>query len=69
MQAIQLHPEFLKKDGKPQFAVISYEEFLTIQEILDDYQDLWLLRQAKEERASDPLISFEDMKKEFNLTR
>lgn len=67
MQAIQLHPEFLKKDGKPQFAVISYEEFLTIQEVLDDYQDLWLLREAKKERANDSLVSFEEMKKEFNL--
>jgi hypothetical protein len=39
------------------------------QEALEDYQDLQLLRQAKKERANDPLISFEDMKKEFNLTR
>lgn len=69
MQSIELHPEFLKKDGKPQFAVISYEEFLTVKEVLEDYQDLQLLRQAKQERANDPLISFEDMRKEFNLTR
>lgn len=65
MQPFELHPEFLKKDGKPQFVVISYEEFLNIQEMLEDYQDLQTLRTARKERANDPLISFEDMKKEF----
>ncbi len=28
---IKLHPEFLTKNGKKEFAVLSYEEFLKIQ--------------------------------------
>jgi hypothetical protein len=40
-------------------------KLLTVQEITEDYQDLRLLREAKKERVNDPLISFEDMKKEF----
>jgi hypothetical protein len=35
-------------------------------ETLENYQDLQLLREAKRERANDPLVSFEDMKKEFS---
>jgi hypothetical protein len=31
---IEFHPEFLTKDGKPQFAVLPYEEFLQLQEAL-----------------------------------
>jgi len=31
---ITLHPEILSKNGKPQFAVIPYEEFLQIQAAL-----------------------------------
>ncbi len=31
---IQLHPEILSKDGKPQFAVLPYEEFLQLQAVL-----------------------------------
>ncbi len=31
---IELHPEILRKDGKPQFAVLPYEEFVQVQEAL-----------------------------------
>ncbi len=31
---IELHPEILRKDGRPQFAVLPYEEFLQLQGIL-----------------------------------
>ncbi len=33
----------------------------------EDYQDLSLLRKTKKERANDPLVSFDDMKKEFSV--
>jgi len=28
---ITMHPEILSKDGKPQFAILSYEEFLQVE--------------------------------------
>ena len=31
---IEFHPEFLKKDGKNEFVVLPYDEFVTIQELL-----------------------------------
>jgi hypothetical protein len=31
---IELHPEILTKDGKPQFVVLPYEEFLEVREAL-----------------------------------
>ena len=31
---IEFHPEILTKDGKPQFAVLPYEEFVQVQEAL-----------------------------------
>ncbi len=31
---IELHPEILTKDGKPQFAVLPYEEFVQVPEAL-----------------------------------
>lgn len=31
---IELHPEVLTKDGKPQFAVLPYAEFLQVREAL-----------------------------------
>ena len=37
---IELHPEFLTKNGQKQFAVLPYEEFLKITELLEDLEDL-----------------------------
>lgn len=35
---IELHPEFLTKNGKKEFAVLPYEEFLKVQELLEETQ-------------------------------
>ena len=65
---IEFHPEFLKKDGKNEFVVLPYEEFVTIQELLEDAEDLLLLEQAKREDQGKPGVSLEDMMKRFGLT-
>ena len=56
---IDLHPNFLEKDGKKAFAVLPYEEFKKIQEALEDLEDLKTLRQAKIEQADEPTVSLE----------
>ncbi len=62
-----LHPNILEQDGKKQFAVIPYKEFLKMQEALGDYEDLKDLRQAKETEKSAPTVSMEEAKKEFGI--
>jgi len=37
---VSLHLKILEKNGKKEFAVIPYEEFIKIQEELDDYESL-----------------------------
>ena len=64
---IQFHPEFLKKDGKNEFVVLPYEEFLAIQDLLSDAQDLIELRQAKAEEGDEPAVSLEEVRKKFGL--
>jgi hypothetical protein len=44
---LKLHPEILSKDGKKQFVVLPYEEFVAVQERLADGDDLLALRKAK----------------------
>ena len=57
---IELHPEFLIKNGKKEFAVLTYEEFIKIKEILEDLEDLEDLIQAKEEeKAIEVLLRIE----------
>jgi PHD/YefM family antitoxin component YafN of YafNO toxin-antitoxin module len=63
---IQLNPEFLKKNGKPEFVVLSYEEFLLVEELLADLEDLQDLRQAKMDEQDQPAVSLTDAKKLLN---
>jgi len=60
---INLNPQILEKDGKKQFAVIPYDEFLRIQQELDDYECLKALREAKAKEADAETVSFEKAKK------
>ena len=59
---IQLHPEFLTKDGKKAFAVLPYEEFLALQEILADAADIIDLREAKAEDGNAEGISIREVR-------
>lgn len=42
-----LHPQILINDGKKQFAVLPYEEFVSLKKRLEDMEDLLELRKAK----------------------
>lgn len=62
---IKLNPKFLSKNGKKEFVVLPYEEFVAVQEILEDLEDLLDLRQAKQEDGDQPSISLEVVKERF----
>lgn len=44
---MSIHPQIIERDGKKEFAVIPYQEFLLMQEALEDYDDLQTLRAEK----------------------
>ena len=44
---IELHPEVLEKNGKKEFVMLPYVEFVALQEILADAEDVLDLRAAK----------------------
>ncbi len=67
---IQLNPEFLRKNGQPQFVVLPYEEFLAIQALLEDLEDLQTLRAAKQEEAdTNDRISLGEVKQMLGLDK
>jgi hypothetical protein len=59
---IELHPEILKKNGKSEFVILPYEEFLLLQERLADAEDLEDLRDAVRAEGDAPTISLEELK-------
>lgn len=64
---IELHPQIIGNGERKEFAVLPYNEFLAMQELLADAEDLLQLRRAKEEEAGAPVISLSDVKKRFGL--
>ena len=64
---VNLHVNYIEKNGKKEFVVIPYEEFIELQEQLADYEDLREFRKAKAEEADAPTISLEEAKKRLNI--
>jgi len=50
-----------------EFVVLTYEEFMKIQEELEDYEDLKELRKTKQEEANAPTVDLKEAKKESGL--
>jgi len=61
--------QIIEKQGKKEFAVIPYKEFLRIQDELEDYQDLRALRSAKADPKNQQGRSFAVVAKELGLKR
>ena len=63
---LTLHPEILIKNGKKQFAVLPYEEFLALQEQLADAEDLMELRNAKRAEGKSRSITLAEVKRQLS---
>ncbi len=64
---LKLHPEILTKNGKKEFVVLPYEEFLAIQKRLTDADDLLALRKAKRSERKKKSIPLAEVKRELGL--
>jgi PHD/YefM family antitoxin component YafN of YafNO toxin-antitoxin module len=64
---MDLNLQIIEKNGKKEFVVLPYEEFLKIREELDDYEDLRILRKAKQKEGAAPTITIKEAKKRLNL--
>ena len=64
---VVIHPNILERDGQKAFVILPYEEFLMLEEELQQFEDLKQLRQAKVEEADAPTVSLDAVKKELDL--
>jgi PHD/YefM family antitoxin component YafN of YafNO toxin-antitoxin module len=62
---MSIHPQIIEKNGKKEFVVLPYEEFLRLQEELEDYQDLKTLREEKAIAGHEPSRKLDDILKEI----
>ena len=64
-----LNIQIIKKNGKKEYVVLPYEEFIRVQEELDDYQNLRCLREAKEAEQYAPTVRIEEIKKHLKIPK
>jgi hypothetical protein len=64
---IELHPEILSKNGRREFAILPYEEFQVLTELLADYEDLRDLRAAKAEEGDASTISLAEVHQKYGV--
>jgi PHD/YefM family antitoxin component YafN of YafNO toxin-antitoxin module len=62
---MSIHPQVIEKEGKKEFVILPYEEFLTIKESLEDYEDLKELREAKSAEGDAPTTRLSDIRAEL----
>jgi PHD/YefM family antitoxin component YafN of YafNO toxin-antitoxin module len=62
-----IHPQIIEKEGKKEFIVLPYEEFIQIQEALEDFEALKELRKEKEESKDQPAIPLDEVVKRLGL--
>ena len=60
---VTLNAQIIKKNGKKEYVILPYEEFLKVQEELEDYEDLRCLRDAKEAEKNSPTVGIAEVKK------
>ena len=61
-----LHPEILIKDGEKQFAVLPYEEFVSLKERLEEMEDLLELRKAKKAEGRKRTVPLARVKRQLS---
>ena len=64
---MRLQPQIIEKDGKKEFVIIPYDEFVQIQAALEDLEDLRDLRKEKEESKGMPARGLREIGKEMNF--
>lgn len=62
---MSIHPQVIEKDGRKEFVIIPYEEFLHLQEELEDYHDLRMLREEKVSAGAEPTRSLDEVLKDL----
>ncbi len=64
---LNLKPNILERDGKKAFVILTYEEFLSIKEALEDADDLQCLKAARAEEWDAPKTSLASVRESLGI--
>lgn len=63
---MSIHPQIIEKEGRKECVVLPYDEFVALQDKLEDYQDLKTHRQEKAEASHLPTKSLDQILKKID---
>lgn len=66
---VAMHAQIIERNGKKEFAVIPYDEFLKLQEELGDREDLRLLREAQAEGRDASVMTLDEVKRKLRKSK
>lgn len=66
---MRLDAEILRKNGKNEFAIMPYEQFVAVREALEDLEDLRTLRRAKAREGKSPTLSLKQVRIKLGLAK
>ena len=64
---MKLNPQLIKSKWKSEFVVLPIEEFEVMTELIEDYEDLRVLRDAKEKSRGQKSILIKDVIADLGL--
>ena len=64
---MKLHPQILEKKGKREFVVLPFEEYETLTSLVEDYEDLKNLREAKSKSQDQKPVPLEKVIQDLGL--
>lgn len=60
---IEIHPNYIQKEGRTEFVVLSIEDFQSLRDHIEDMEDLLDLRNAKAEEGGAPTVTLDQLKR------
>ena len=64
---MKLRPQILEKKGKREFVVLPFEEYETLTRLVEDYEDLKDLREAKSKSQDQKPVPLEKVIQDLGL--
>jgi len=64
---MNIHPQFIRREGTDEYVVLPIEEFRALEEIIHDYQDLQDLREAKSQEADAAAVPLADVMRDLGI--
>jgi len=65
---VKIKPEFLVKNGRRQFVILTAKDFDRVIEALEDAEDLRILREARRRNANSPTFTLEEVKRRLGIS-